>query len=79
MPFFSIGYPDKERLEITLVGAANDPKAEGYDWIKGQVRIDVGAFNGELQIDLCLSDIIRFKEQPEPVYEKLEGVAQYFR
>jgi len=31
MPFFSIGYPHKERLKITLVGAANDPKAEGYD------------------------------------------------
>ena len=76
-PFFSIGYPDKERLEITLVAAANDPKAEGYDWAKGQVRIDVGAFNGELQIDLCLSDIIRFKEQLEPVYEKLEGIAEF--
>ena len=37
----------------------------------------MGAFNGELQIDLCLSDIIRFKEQLEPVHEKLEGIAEF--
>jgi hypothetical protein len=77
MPFFSIGYPDKERLEITLVGAPSDPKVEGYDWIKGQVRIEVGTFKGELEIHLCVSDIIRFKEQLEPVYERLEGVAEF--
>jgi hypothetical protein len=76
MPFFSIGYPDKERLEITLVGTPTDPKVEGYDWIKGQVRIEVGTFKGELEIHLCVSDIIRFKEQLEPVYERLEGVAE---
>jgi hypothetical protein len=77
MPFFSIGYPDKERLEITLVGAPSDLKAEGYDWIKGQVQIEVGAFKGELELQLCVSDIIRFKEQLEPVYERLEGVAEF--
>lgn len=77
MPFFSIGYPEKERLEITLVGRPSDPKVEGYDWIKGQVQIDVGAFKGELEIHLCVSDIIRFKKQLEPVYERLEGVAEF--
>jgi hypothetical protein len=76
MPFFSIGYPDKERLEITLVGAPNDPTGKGYDWIKGRVQIEVGAFKGELEIDLCVSNLIRFKEQLEPVYERLEGVAE---
>ena len=77
MPSFSIGYPAKERLEITLVGTPSDPKAEGYDWIKGQVQIEVGAFKGELEIHLCVSDMIRFKEQLEPVYERLEGVAEF--
>ena len=77
MPFFSIGYPDKERLEVTLVGPASNPKAEGYDWIKGQVQIEVGAFKGNLGIHLCVSDIIRFKKQLEPVYERLEGVAEF--
>ena len=59
------------------MGRPSDPNSEGYDWIKGVVQIEVGAFKGELEISLCLSDIIRFKEQLEPVYEKLEGVAEF--
>ena len=77
MPYFSIGYPDEERLEINLVGAPSDLHSEGRDWIKGQVQINVGAFSGEIEIYLCVSDMIRFKEQLEPVYEKLEGVAEF--
>ena len=41
------------------------------------MKIDVGAFKGELEISLCLSDVIRFRQQLEPVYEKLEGVAEF--
>ena len=26
---------------------------------------------------MCLSDLVRFKEQLEPVYDKLEGVAEF--
>jgi len=77
LPFFSVGYTDKERVEVQLLGTPADPASEGYDWIKGLVRVDVGAFKGELEISLCLSDLVRFKEQLEPVYEKLEGVAEF--
>ena len=77
MPFFSVGYTDKERVEVKLLGRPADPKSEGYDWIKGLVQIDVGAFKGELEISLWLSDIIRFKEELEPVYENLKGVAEF--
>jgi hypothetical protein len=77
MPFFSVGYTDKERLEVKLMGRPADPNSQGYDWIKGLVQIDVGAFKGELEISLCLSDVIRFRQQLEPVYEKLEGVAEF--
>jgi len=34
MPFFSVGYSEKERLEVELVGDPADPKPEGYDWIR---------------------------------------------
>jgi len=77
MPFFSVGYPDKERVEVNLISRPADAKSDGYDWIKGVVQFNIGAFNGELEISLCLSDMIRFKEQLEPVYEKLEGVAEF--
>ena len=77
MPFFSVGYPDKERVEVNLLGQPADPKSEGYDWIKGMVQIDVGSFQGELEIWLCVSDMIRFKEQLETVYKNLEGVAEF--
>jgi len=77
MPFFSVGYPNKERIEVTLLGPPVDPKTEGYDWIKGLVQVEVGAFRGELEIYLCVSDMIRFKEQLEPVYRNLKGVAEF--
>ena len=67
MPFFSVGYPDKERVEVTLLGSPSDPKSEGYDWVKA-FSAEVGAFKGELEIYLGVSDMIRFKEQlREPV------------
>ena len=28
MPFFSIGYPDRERVEVTLLGSPADPKSD---------------------------------------------------
>src|SRR4029078_4539989 len=77
MPFFSVGYPNKERIEVTLLGPPANPKTEGYDWIKGLVRVEVGAFRGDLEIYLCVSDMIRFKEQLEPVYQNLKGVAEF--
>lgn len=77
MPFFSVGHAGKERLEVKLLDRPSASESEGADWIQGLVQIDVGAFKGELEISLCLSDIVRFKEQLEPVYEKLEGVAEF--
>jgi hypothetical protein len=77
MPFFSVGYPDKERVEVTLLGPPSDPKAEGYDWVKALVQVEVGAFKGELEIYMGVSDMIRFKEQLDLVYRNLEGVAEF--
>jgi|SRR5215204_2193759 len=77
MPFFSIGFPEKERLEVTLLGVPADPKTEGYDWTKALVRVEVGGFRGEVEIYMCVSDMIRFKEQLEPVYKDLKGVAEF--
>lgn len=76
MASFSVGYPDKDSLEVKLMGRPAEPGSPGNDWIKGLVQIDVGAFKGESEISLCLSDVVRFREQLEPVYEKLEGVAE---
>jgi hypothetical protein len=77
MPFFSVGYPDKERVAVTLLGSPSDPKSEGYDWVKALVQVEVGAFKGELEIYIGVSDMIRFKEQLEPVYRNLEGIAEF--
>jgi hypothetical protein len=77
LPFFSIGYPDKERLEVILLGSPGAQKSEGYDWVKTLIRVNVGAFKGELEIYICVSDMIRFKQQLEPVYQNVEGFAEF--
>jgi hypothetical protein len=77
MPFFSIGYPEKERLEVTLLGVPANPKTEGYDWTKALVQVEVGGFKGEVEIYMCVSDMIRFKRELEPVYKNLSGAAEF--
>ena len=77
MPFFSIGYPEKERLEISLISEPSDSETEDFDWIKAQVHIEVGGFSGDVQIQMCVGDMIRFKEELEPVYQQLAGKAEF--
>jgi hypothetical protein len=77
MPSFSIGHLETERIEVNLLGLAADPKKEGYDWIKASVHIEVGGLRGDVEITMCVSDMIRFKEQLEPAYRELSGVAEF--
>jgi hypothetical protein len=72
-----MGYPEKGRLEVTLLGAPANPKTEGYDWTKALVQVEVGAFKGEVEIHVCVNDMISLKEQLEPVYKNLIGVAEF--
>ena len=57
-PFFSIGYSEKERLKLICLARLGDPRSEGYDWVRALVQVEVGAFNGELEIYICVSDMI---------------------
>ena len=77
MSFFSIGFPERERVEVSLLGGAADPASEGFDWVRARVRVEVGGLSGDVEIYMCLSDIIRFKEQLEPVYRNLSGAAEF--
>jgi hypothetical protein len=77
MPSFSVGYGEKERLEVTLIGVPADVNVEGYDWIGARVQVEVGGFQGDVELTICLSDVISFKEQLEPVYRDLTGKAEF--
>ena len=77
MPFFSIGYPDKECLVVTLLGAPTASGSEGYEWIKAVAHVEVGAFNGDLEIRIDVSDMTRFHDELEVVYRNVAGVAEF--
>lgn len=77
MPCFSIGYPDKERLVVTLLGSPTASESEGHDWVKAVAHVEVGAFNGELGIWICISDVIRFHDELEVVYNNVAGAAEF--
>jgi hypothetical protein len=77
MAFFSIGGFNSERLEINLTGSPARTKSKGEDWVTAKVKVDIGAFKGELQISIWLSDVISFKEQLDLVYRDLKGVAEF--
>jgi hypothetical protein len=77
MPFFSIGHFNHDRAEVTLVGPPADPKTNDFDWVTANVQIVVGGFTGRAQIYMCVSDIIRFKEELDPLYKTLAGTAEF--
>jgi hypothetical protein len=77
MPSFSIGHLEKERIEVNLSGSTADPKKEGYDWVGASVHVETGGLRGDVGIMMCVSDMIRFKEELEPVYRELSGVAEF--
>jgi hypothetical protein len=77
MPFFSIGYFDHDRIEVNLVGPPADRKTNDLDWVTANVEITVGGFSGRARIYMCVSDMIRFKEALDPVYQTVSGVAEF--
>jgi hypothetical protein len=75
MPSWSIGFPEKERLEVSLSPeVASD---DGYEWLSARVRINVGGFAGEVSMSLLFSELTRFKEELEPLYRTLSGKAEF--
>jgi hypothetical protein len=74
MSSWSIGFPEKERLEVLL--SPELPVESGYEWLSARVKIDVGAFVGEVSMSLLSSELQRFKEELETVYHKLRGKAE---
>jgi hypothetical protein len=77
MAFFSLGFFDRERIEVTLIGSPADKETEGFDWVNARVQVWAGGFTGDVQIYICLSDIVRFRQELEPVYNDLRGVAEF--
>src|SRR5882724_9758630 len=77
MAFFSLGFFDRERIEVTLIGSPADKETEGFDWVKARVQVWAGGFTGDVQICICLSDIVRFRQELEPVYNDLRGAAEF--
>ena len=63
MPFFSVGYAEKQRIEVTLLSS---PTGAG-EWIEARVRAEIDSFIGENQISLTVGIMVSFKEQLEPL------------
>ncbi len=77
MPFFSVGYPEKERLEVNLLVTPANLRANSDEWIQALVSVEVVGFKAEVEISMLISDMIRFKDQLEPVYQNLRGKAEF--
>lgn len=77
MDFFSVGYPEKERIEITLIGSPKHPQSDPYSWAKARVQINVVGFSGDMEIYMDVDDMVRFKAELEPMYKNVAGVAEF--
>ncbi len=72
MPFFSVGYPDKDRIEVSLLG-----KPDRDEGISALVQVEVGAFKGQVEIEISLGELARFNDDLKPVYENVAGAAEF--
>ena len=77
LAYWSIGYPERERISFELLPPVADKNTEGYDWIKARAEIQVGDVFGQAELMLTVSDIIRFKKQAECLYRELKGCAEF--
>src|SRR5262245_55756303 len=75
MPSWSIGYPEKERLEVVL--SPELPSESGYEWLSAQVKIAAGGFTGNVSLSILFSELLQFKKELEPVYHTLHGRAEF--
>lgn len=75
MASWSIGYPEKERLEVSVSPELTSDG--GYEWLSAKVRIEVGGFVGEVSMSMLLGELIRFKEELELLYRALRGKAEF--
>src|ERR1700722_932222 len=75
MPSWSIGYLERERIEVELLS----PPAKdcGYDWVEVRTRVSIGAFRADIKMMLLASDMASFHGALEPVYRDLRGVAEF--
>jgi hypothetical protein len=71
MKSWSIGFAEKEYLKLELSGLPED------EWVSAKASIDVGGFRGEISLDICQSDMIRFYDQLKIVYRELKGQAEF--
>ncbi len=76
-PFFSIGYPERERLEVHLLSPPADNETEGIEWIQSRAIIQAGAFSGSFDLMIDRGDMVRFKDELEPAYNELKGIAEF--
>jgi hypothetical protein len=65
-----------EKISFILTSKPADKESEGYDWIQAYVEISVGGFHGKADLTLTLTDIKKFKEEIDIVYDELVGVAE---
>ena len=72
MSFFSVGYPETGRIHITLI--ASPPSAQ---WSKARVQINIDGFSGDVEIYMDTSDMARFKDELETMYNLVAGVSEF--
>jgi hypothetical protein len=75
MPSWSIGYPERERLELRLL--SRPAKDEHYDWVSAEAHIAVGGFSGDTKLSVTASEMREFLAKLETLYRDLKGQAEF--
>ncbi len=75
MPTWSIGFTDRERIEVEVLSPHENDC--GHDWVRARVRLDLGGFRGEFEMTPLASDMRRFRDALGPVYRDLRGAAEF--
>lgn len=78
-PYFRIGADNSHYLTVRPLYRPYDQCHDYWDgnWVKSQITIRVGGFNGNITASLRTDEFFRFKEELSKLYSTLKGQASF--
>ena len=76
---FTLGFTEKERLEITVMGYACESYDNEYDanWLNASTSIVSGGFEGRITLMILAPELSLFASGISKLYEQLDGEAEF--
>lgn len=76
---FVIGHETSQHLKMTILSRTHPECSDFWEgnWVHSDLSATVGGFSGHVRACLRVDEIKRFRDQFAPLYDALDGVAEF--